>query len=200
MKLYSDYGAQRARQIIFDLFAAINIGLWAWLGWWLYSLVMHLQAFGRQMEQAGAGFRGTMTKLGDDLGGIWVIGSSVRAPFDQASRAGAALESAGQSQQEAVHNLALGLGIGIAVLPILTILIFWLVPRIRFALKASKAKAMLSHENSRDLLALRALCSQKLSALAKIDDDPAGAWRREDERVLRALASLELRSAGVRLA
>jgi hypothetical protein len=200
MKLYSDYGAQRARQITFDLFAALNIGLWVWLGWWLYSLVMRLQAFGRQMEQAGAGFRGTMTNIGDDLGGIWVIGGSIRAPFDQASRAGGALESAGQSQQEAVHNLALGLGIGIAVLPVLTILIFWLVPRIRFAVKASKAKAMLSHENSRDLLALRALCSQKLSALAKIDDDPAGAWRREDEKVLRALASLELKSAGVRLA
>jgi hypothetical protein len=200
MKLYSDYSAQRARQITFDLFAALNIGLWVWLGWWLYSLVMKLQAFGRQMEQAGAGFRGTMTNIGDDLGGIWVIGGSIRSPFDQASRAGGVLESAGQSQQEAVHNLALGLGIGIAVLPVLTILIFWLVPRIRFALKASKAKAMLSHENSRDLLALRALCSQKLSALAKIDDDPAGAWRREDEKVLRALASLELKSAGVRLA
>ena len=200
MKIYSDYGAQRARQIIFDLFAALNIALWAWLGWWLYSLVMRLQVFGRQMEAAGAGFRGTMTNIGNDLGGIWIIGDAVRAPFDEASRAGGALESAGQSQQEAVHNLALGLGIGIAFLPILTILIFWLVPRIRFAIKASKAKAMLSHENSRDLLALRALCSQKLSALAKIDDDPAGAWRREDERVLRALASLELKSAGVRLA
>ena len=200
MKLYSDYGAQRARQITFDLFAAFNIALWVWLGWWLYSLVMKLQAFGIQMEKAGAGFRGTMTNIGDDLGGIWLIGDGIRAPFDAASGAGRELEQAGQAQQEAVHNLALGLGIGIAVLPVLTILIFWLVPRIRFALKASKAKAMLSHENSRDLLALRALCSQKLSALAKIDDDPAGAWRREDERVLRALASLELKSAGVRLA
>ena len=200
MKLYSDYGAQRARQIIFDLFAATNIALWVWLGWWLYSLVMKLQAFGIQMEKAGAGFRGTMTNIGDDLGGIWLIGDGIRAPFDAASGAGRELEQAGQAQQEAVHDLALGLGIGIAVLPVLTILIFWLVPRIRFALKASKAKAMLSHENSRDLLALRALCSQKLSALAKIDDDPAGAWRREDEKVLRALASLELKSAGVRLA
>ena len=200
MKLYSDYGAHRARQITFDLFAAINIALWVWLGWWLYSLVMKLQEFGIQMEKAGAGFRETMTSIGDDLGGIWVIGEGIRAPFDVASGAGRELEQAGQAQQEAVHDLALGLGIGIAFLPVLTILIFWLVPRIRFAIKASKAKRMLAHENSRDLLALRALCSQKLSALAKIDDDPAGAWRREDERVVRALASLELKSAGVRLA
>jgi hypothetical protein len=200
MKLYSDYGAHRARQIIFDLFAAMNIALWVWLGWWLYSLVMKLQGFGIQMEKAGAGFRNTMTNIGDDLGGVWLIGEGIRAPFDAASGAGRELEQAGQSQQEAVHDLALGLGIGIAVLPVLTILIFWLVPRIRFAIKASKAKAMLAHENSRDLLALRALCSQKLSALAKIDDDPAGAWRREDPRVLGALASLELKSAGVRLA
>ena len=200
MKLYSDYGAHRARQIIFDLFAATNITLWVWLGWWLYSLVMKLQGFGIQMEKAGKGFRETMTNIGDDLGVVWLIGEGIRAPFDAASGAGRELEEAGQAQQEAVHELALGLGIGIAVLPVMTILIFWLVPRIRFAIKASKAKAMLAHENSRDLLALRALCTQKLSALAKIDDDPAGAWRREDPQVLRALASLELKASGVRLA
>ena len=171
-----------------------------WLGWWLYSLVMNLQAFGMQMENAGAGFRGTMTNIGDNLGGIWVIGDSIRTPFDAASAAGRELEQAGQAQQESVHNLALGLGIGIAFLPVLTILIFWLVPRIRFAIKASKAKAMLAHENSRDLLALRALCGQKLSALAAVDPDPAGAWRARTRRCCarsRASSSVVGRPAGL---
>lgn len=200
MKLYSDYRGHRARQITFDVFAILNISMWVWLGWWLYSLVMKLQAFGRQMESAGGGFRRTMTNIGDDLGGVWLIGESIRVPFDAASGAGAELERAGVAQQEAVHDLALGMGIGIAVVPVVTVLIFWLVPRIRFAVKAAKAKAMLSQENSVDLLALRALTSQKLSALAAIDADPAGAWRRRDDAVLTALASLELRKSGVRLA
>ncbi len=199
MKLYSDYRGHRARQITFDLLSALNIGLWVWLGYWLYSLVSKLAGYGERMELAGAGLRATMTNIGNDLGEVWLIGDGIRLPFDAASGAGRQLEEAGIAQQEAVHDLAIGLGVGITVLPILTILIFWLVPRLRFALKAAKAKAMLSHENSVDLLALRALTSQKLTALATVHEDPAGAWRRRDEGVLRELASLELRSSGVRL-
>ncbi len=199
MKLYSDYRGHRARQITYDLLSAANIALWVWLGIWIYSLVMRLQAYGRQMESAGAGFRLTMLDIGQSLGKVWLVGDGIRVPFDAASQAGGTLEAAGRAQQEAVHALALGLGIGMTALPILTILIIWMVPRLRFAVKASKAKRMLSHENAVDLLALRALVGQKLTALARIDEDPAGAWRRRDEGVMRALASLELRSSGVRL-
>ena len=98
-----------------------------------------------------------------------------------------------------VQQLATGLGIGIAVLPILTILVFWLVPRIRFARRAGTAKAMLKQGASIDLLALRALANQRVGVLMAIDSDVAGAWRRNEPEVLRTLANLELRSSGVRL-
>jgi hypothetical protein len=199
MKLYSDYAGHRTRQIVYDVIAILAIIAWAALGVFIYGLVMNLAAFGVQMEDAGAGFKQTMTDVSENLGGVPLIGDGIRAPFDSASEAGARLEEAGQAQQEAVHNLALGLGIGIAALPILTILAFWLIPRIRFARRAGSAKALLKQPSSVDLLALRALSTQKLSALAQIDVDPAGAWRRQDPRVVQALASLELRSAGVRL-
>jgi hypothetical protein len=39
---------------------------------------------------------------------------------------------------------------------------------------------------------------QPLHVLARIDDDPAGAWRRGDAWVIDRLAGLELRSAGLR--
>jgi hypothetical protein len=199
MKLYSDYAARRTRQIIFDLLAILAISSWVWLGVTLYTLVMNLSTFGIQMEDAGAGFRKTMHDVSDNLSGVPFIGGGIKVPFDAASDAGGSLEAAGQAQQVAVHNLALGLGIGIAVLPILTILIFWLLPRVRFARRASVAKSMLKSETSVDLLALRALSTQKLGALSSIDPDPAGAWRRGDPLVLRSLANLELRAAGVKL-
>jgi len=50
-----------------------------------------------------------------------------------------------------------------------------------------------------DLLALRALTTQKLSAITKIDADALGAWRRGEPEVVRRLAQLELRSSGVKL-
>jgi len=199
MKLYSDYAGHRSRQIAIDVLAIAAISAWAWLGYTVYSLVMNLADFGVQMEEAGAGFKGTMIDISDNLSGIWLIGDGIKAPFDAASDAGRTLEQAGQAQQVAVQQLATGLGVGIAVLPILTILVFWLVPRIRFARRAGMAKSMLKQGASIDLLALRALANQRVSALAAIDPDVAGAWRRSDPEVLRTLANLELRSSGVRL-
>lgn len=185
--------------MIGDAVALVLIGAWVWLGVTVYQLVENLARFGEQMEEAGAGFEQTMTDVGEALGGIPLIGGGVRAPFDDASGAGGALEAAGQSQQVAVNQLAIGLGIGIAALPIIMILVLWLVPRIRFARKAGQVKAALNSGVGLDLLALRALATQEISTLSKIDPDAVGAWRRGDERVMHALAQLELKGAGVRL-
>jgi hypothetical protein len=199
MKPYSDFAAHRTRQITVDVIAVAAIAAWIWLGAFVYSLVIGLTDFGVQMEQAGAGFRSTMTDVGDDLGGVPLIGSGIRGPFDSASSAGATLESAGQSQQLAVANLATGLGWGIALVPALMILAIWLVPRIRFMRRAGQARSLARSGVALDLLALRALSNQRLPELAAVDSDPAAAWRRGDAAVMRALAALELKSAGVRL-
>ena len=199
MALYSDFGPRRTRQIIGDVLALAAIAAWVWLGITVYQLVENLAAFGVQMEQAGAGFKDTMTEVGDTLGGIPLIGSGIRAPFDGASGAGGALESAGQSQQVAVNQLATGLGIGIAALPIVMILVLWLVPRIRFARRSGRARAIVNSGAGIDLLALRALASQSIAALSSVDADPMAAWRRGDEAVMRSLAQLELKTSGVRL-
>jgi len=199
MKLYSDFAVRRTRQILGDVFAAAVIGAWIWLGFFVYELVMNLADFGVQMEEAGAGFKTAMTDVSKNLGDVPLIGGGIRAPFDGASDAGAALESAGIEQQTAVEQLAIGLGLGISILPILSVLLLWLIPRIRFARRASTAKSEMAAGASLDLLALRALSTQRLSTLSKLDADPLAAWRRGDEHVVKALAQLELRSAGVRI-
>ena len=199
MKFYSDFAAHRSRQITVDVLAVAFMAAWIWLGVFVHSLVIGLTDFGVQMQQAGAGFRETMTDVGDDLGSVPLIGGGIRGPFDSASDAGATLEAAGASQQVAVQNLATGLGLAIAVLPVLAILALWLVPRIRFARRASTAKRLVSAGAGVDLLALRALTTQRLTTLSAIDADPMAAWRRGDTTVMRSLAALELKSSGVRL-
>jgi hypothetical protein len=200
MKLYSDFGPRRSRQIVADVIALALIAAWVWLGITVYSLIENLAVYGVQMEDAGAGFRETMTQVGETLGGIPLIGGGIRAPFDGASEAGGALEAAGQSQQLAINQLATVLGIGIAALPILTILLLWLLPRLRFAQRASRAQKLVKSGAGVDLLALRALASQNISALAAVDPDAMAAWRRGDDQVMRKLAALELKSSGVRMA
>jgi hypothetical protein len=128
-----------------------------------------------------------------------LIGRGISGPFDAASGAGESLEAAGRSQQEAVMNLAVGLGWGIAVVPVATILLFWLVPRLRFTRRAATTRRLVSAGVTLDMLALRALTNQKLSVLAAVDADPVSAWRRGDPEVMRSLADLELKRTGVRM-
>lgn len=199
MKLYSDFPARRTRQILGDLFAVGLITVWILIGVFVYNLIMGLATFGIQMEDAGGQFRETMTEVSATLGDVPLIGSGIRAPFDGASDAGAALETAGIEQQQLVQTIATWLGVGVAVVPILTILTLWLVPRIRFAVRASTLAKQLRAGASLDLLALRALSSQKLSTVLAVDADPLAAWRRGDPAVVRALAQLELEASGVRL-
>jgi len=199
MKMYSDFPASRGRQITVDILSIALISAWVWVGSVVYRLVENLAEYGRQMEAAGAGFRQTMTDVGTNLGNVPLIGAGIRAPFDEASGAGAALESAGQSQQLAVNQLATGLGIGIAALPILTILLVWLIPRTRFIRAATRARRGLKVGVGLDLLALRALATQRLDAVQAVSPDPVGAWRTGNQQVIRALAGLELARLGLRL-
>ncbi|HWR84431.1 MAG TPA: hypothetical protein VN200_00410 [Rhodoglobus sp.] len=199
MQLYSDYPGRRTRQVVGDLLALGAIALWVWLGVFVFQLIEQLAGFGRQMEEAGAGFRQTMEDVGQTLGDVPLIGGGIRAPFDGASAAGEALETAGRDQQDAVLQLATGLGIALPALPILMILVLWLVPRIRFVRRAGRAKQAVTTTAGLDLLALRALATQRLPEVTAISPDALGAWRRGDEAVVRELASLELRASGVRL-
>ncbi|MFG6445848.1 hypothetical protein ACFXQA_11325 [Microbacterium sp. P07] len=199
MKLYSDFHLHRTRQIMADVISLIFIAGWIWLGATIHGLLSELASYGQQMEDAGAGFREAMTEAGDALGGVPLIGSGIRSPFDGASGAGSVLEDAGQGQQDLVEQLAVTVGVSVAVLPVLMILALWLVPRIRFARRAGRAKALVRAGAGIDLLALRALTNQKLTTIAKVDADAMGAWRRSDDTVMRRLAAIELESSGVRL-
>lgn len=199
MKIYSDFAGRRTRQILADVSAVLAIGLWVWFGVVVFQTVNQLAAYGVQMEEAGAGFAETMTDVGENLGSVPLIGSGIRVPFDGASNAGQALEAAGHAQQEAVLQLATTLGIGIPLLPVLTILVIWLVPRILFIRRAGRAQAVVNSEAGMDLLALRALTTHKLGEIMSIDGDALGAWRRGEKDVVRRLAQLELRSSGIRL-
>lgn len=200
MQLYADHAPRRVRQLTGDVTALAFIALWITLGVWIYQLISAFQQLGIQMQEAGAGFKSTMVELGDTLGALPFIGSGIRVPFDGASDAGAALESAGQSQQDTVLATATAVGVVIAVVPIVLVLLLWLLPRLRFARRATEAKNLVSAPGGADLLALRALSTHKLAELAEIAPDAVSLWRAGDPATIARLAQLQLRSLGVRSA
>ena len=199
MRLYSDYPGRRTAQIIADIVALALVATAIWIGIVVGGIISVLAGFGKTIEDAGNGFEKTLADAGNTLGGVPLIGGGIRAPFDAASGAGTLLAQAGQAQQDLVHGIALTVGIVVAVVPILVLVLIWLRPRLRFARRAGAAAALGALTDGPDLLALRALVSSPAKQLRGISHEPVDAWRRGDIKVVRALAQLELREAGVRL-
>lgn len=198
LKLYADMPARRTAQIAADVWFVVWVVGCVWAAARLYDLVMKLAAPGRTLEDAGGSLAQNMTEAGKRVDGIPLVGDEVRAPFDRASDAAAAIARAGVSQQNAVENLATFVAVCFAVMPILLLLVIWLPLRVRFVRRASAAQRFIDSAADLDLFALRALARQPMQRLARIHEDPAGAWRRGEPDVVRALARLELRESGLR--
>lgn len=199
MKLYSDFPARRTAQIFADLVALTFIVVSIWVGALVYAAIAVLAQFGKTIEDAGNGFEQTMADAGETLGGVPLIGGGIRAPFDAASGAGTLLAEAGQAQQDLVMTAALILALVVAGIPILIVLFFWLRGRGRWARRATEARNLSRLPDGPDLLALRALVNADFRELHDIASEPVDAWRRGEKKVVKALAQLELREAGVRL-
>ena len=199
MKLYSDFAGRRTAQIFADLIGIGLISLVVWGAVLIHAAIMVLDEVGKSMKGAGDGFQKTMSDAGDTLGGVPLIGGGIRAPFDAASGAGGLLAQAGQAQQNLVDTAALVIAIASAVVPILLILFFWLRPRLRFARRATRAYRVSQLADGVQLLALRALVDGDAKELHAVAERPVESWRHGEVTVVRALAALELREAGVRL-
>jgi hypothetical protein len=91
------------------------------------------------------------------------------------------------------------LAMAVVALPILIAVLPWLFLRLRFFRRKWTVTALAATPAGEQLLALRALTNRSPRKLTAISVDPVGGWRRDDPLTIRALAALELRSAGIRV-
>lgn len=197
MKLYADAPGRQARQVLGDLLLVLWVALWVKLALVVRDATLALAAPGEQIESAGTGLAGKLRDAGSTVGGLPLVGDEVRGPFDGAGDAADRIAAAGAAQVEAVHTLAFWLGITVGAVPILVVLAVYLPLRWRFVREATAGQRFIDSSADLDLFALRAMSHQPLHRLTRVSSDPAGAWRRGDSDVVRALAELELRDAGL---
>jgi hypothetical protein len=197
MKLYADAPVRRSRQFLADVLFLLWLVAWVWVGHVVQHGTAQLAGVGHQTEESATSLASGLTNAGDSLRDLPVVGGGVAQPFDQMSSASDALAAAGRSQVTAVNRLAWVLGISIATIPILTVGIFFVPARWRFVREATAGARFIDAAEDLDLFALRALTRQPMHVLAKISDDPAGAWRAGDREIVTALAALELRDSGL---
>lgn len=199
MKVYADSPRQFARQLLTDVAVGCWILLWIWAGMAVHDATTEFAGPGYQITESATGISESMTEAGGVLGELPLVGDEARAPFDRASGAADGLAEAGRAEVRAVESLANGLGLAVALIPILVVVAFYLPARVRFVRRATAGARLVDAGADLDLFALRALAHQPLHVLARITDDPAGAWRRGDRTVTDRLAELELRANGLRL-
>ncbi len=198
MVLYASSPVRRARQVATDLLVLVWVFAAVRAGQAVHQATLRLAEPGRQLEAAGRDIGTNLRAAAEQVGGLPLVGGDLRGALDRTAASAGTLVSAGQEQQSAVGRLAVLLGVLIAVVPILLALGLWLPARVRFIRRAGAAQRFLDADADLDLFALRAMAHQPLHVLARISDDPAGAWRRGDPAVVRELAVLELRSVGLR--
>ena len=198
MKLYSDIPARRATQVVADVGMVLWVVLWVRVAQRVHETTMELAGPGRDLAGAGSSFRGTMTSAGDGVDDLPLLADRVATPFRSAAGVGSEIEQVGNDLVAAVERVALLLAVTTAMVPVLIVGAFWLVQRLRFVRRAGAAQRFIDAAPDLDLFALRAMANQPMPRLARVSDDPAGAWRRGDLDVIHALALLELRESGLR--
>lgn len=195
MRPYAEVPSVRARQVLTDSLVALWVFVWVRIGQRIFELVDRLQAPGRSLEGAGEALSERASDVGDDVGGLPVVGRALRAPFRAIGEGGEFLQDAGLAQQSAVHTLAIWLSVSIAAIPIALLLLRYLPRRISWMREAAAAARMRAAGSDLDLFALRALTNQPMAALAAVSGDPVAAYRRGEYT---ELAALELRRVGLR--
>jgi predicted small secreted protein len=198
MSLYSDYSAARTRQIIADVVGLVMVIIVIAVASAVTAAIRTLGSFGRDLESAGSDFQNGLTDAADALGDVPLIGDGIRGPFDAAASAGAAVAEAGRGQQQFVEVVAVSTGWAVALVPLMLLALLWVMPRVRFARRSSALRRMIANGLSADTLAARAVAHAPLAQLVAVHPDPAAAWRANDPRLVRALAGIELRRAGIR--
>ena len=198
MLLYADQPARRTRQMVGDLTLLIWLLLWTWVGRVVHDGTMALAGPGRQTDESASSMADGLRDAGGRISEAPYVGDELAAPFDKAASASDGIAAAGRDTVEAVERLALVLGWSVALIPILVALAVYLPGRWRFVREATAGARFVDAGEDLDLFALRALARQPMHALARVSDDPAGAWRRGDPDVVRRLAELELADAGLR--
>jgi hypothetical protein len=194
---YSTRPGRLAAQLFSDFAVIMWTALWLLVGLAVYDAIATIADAGRQVESGAHGIAGNLASAGHGAQQIPLLGDAVSKPLNSASQAALDLAGAGHDLDDAASWLAVLLAMAVVALPILLAVMPWFFLRLRFFRRKLMVTALAATPAGEQLLALRALTSRSPRKLIAVSPDPVGGWRSADPVTIRALATLELRSAGI---
>lgn len=181
-----------------DLCVVLWCVLWYLVGKLVHTAIDAFATLGQKIESGANGIGGNLDSAGRGAGKVPLVGSPVSTPLRAAGSAARSIAGAGQGLDQKATWLAIVLALAVSVPPILAVVVPWLILRLRFARRAGAAAELAGTPGGEELLALRALTNRPLPELLSVSADPIESWRQADPGAIRALAAMELRSAGLR--
>lgn len=197
MPFYARTPGRRARQIAADLFIVLWIAGWWIVGQTLAGLIRGIATAADATSSASGEATARLTEISSAATRVPLVGSQLAGPFDDLADLTSALAT---SSGDYVGTLSLVSSVTAWVtfgVPVALVVLIWLPQRIAFVRNARAILSIADRPGSQDLLALRALATLTPVELARIDGDPASAWRSQDPTAMGQLARLALVSAGV---
>ncbi len=194
---YATTPGRLAGQLFSDFAVFLWTGIWLLVGLAVYDAISTIAEGGRQVEAGAHGIAESLASAGSGAGRIPLLGDALSAPLTSAGQAAREIAGAGRTLNTAGSWLAVLLAMAVIALPILIAVLPWLFLRLRFFRRKLAATALAATPAGEQLLALRALTNRSPRKLAAVSPDPVRGWRYADPPTIRALAALELRSAGI---
>ncbi|MFZ1410437.1 MAG: hypothetical protein WAS07_03170 [Micropruina sp.] len=198
LRLYARPSPKLARQIVGDLFIVAWTALWWIAGRLADAVIRTLGDPSRETANAARSLRDSFVDAARNVEGVPFAGGALRQPFLAAADGLRGIIAAAEDQVVGIDNTATLVGWLTFALPVMLLLALWLPGRVRWVRESAAARAFVQAGTHLELLAVRALATQPISALARISPDPAGAWRRHDDDVIERLAELELARLGLK--
>ena len=194
---YSTRPVRLLAQLFSDFAVVVWTAIWLLVAMAVYEAISTIAEAGRQVESGAHGIAGNLSSAGHGAQQIPLVGDAVSKPLTAASQAALDIAGAGHDLDTTASCLAVLLAMAVVALPILIAVMPWLFLRLRFFRRKRTVIALAATPAGEQLLALRALTNRPPRKLTAVSADPVGGWRREDPVTIRALAALELRSAGI---
>jgi hypothetical protein len=194
---YSTRPVRLLAQLFSDFAVVVWTAIWLLVGMAVYDAISTIAEAGRQVESGAHGIAGSLASAGHGAQHIPLVGDAVSKPLSAASQAALDIAGAGHDLDTTASWLAVLLAMAVVAVPILIAVMPWLFLRLRFFRRKRMVTALAATPAGEQLLALRALTNRPPRKLTAVSADPVGGWRREDPVTIRALAALELRSAGI---
>jgi hypothetical protein len=195
--------AKRPAKMIGQLFGDGFVVAWT-IGWAIVAIFVHrvievLATPARETARTAMRLAENFRQAAAEAAKVPVAGEQMRRPLDAAAGTLGNLIDSANDQVVSIERLALIVGWLVFLIPVATVIAFWLPRRIRFYRQARASQVFLDSVADLDLFALRAMAAQPLYVLAEISDDPVQAWRSGDREVINKLAEVELKRNGLQL-